>query len=81
MNAILCAETVESTEGHDGGRPHCLFQRLARAAAANPAGLFAVLAGTAFLFLLGTFIAQLVCAIVCEVRLLCSLPAIFISNP
>lgn len=42
----------------------CIVGRLAQAARRNPAQVFAVLAGIAFVCLLGTFVAQVVLAIV-----------------
>ena len=46
----------------------CKLKSIMQAARQNPARVFAILAGIAFVCLLGTFVAQVVLAIVCGVR-------------
>lgn len=64
----------QETELLEGNMPEqrrqhgCIVGRLAQAARQNPARVFAILAGIAFVCLLGTFVAQVVLAIVSGVQ-------------
>ena len=66
---LVASPTMEQRRHHG-----CKLKSLAEAARQNPARVFAILAGIAFVCLLGTFVAQVVLAIVCGVRALLDLP-------
>ena len=66
----LLAELVASPAMEQRQQHGCKLQSIIRAARQNPARVFAILAGIAFVCLLGTFVAQVVLAIVCGVRCL-----------
>ncbi|EIE24352.1 hypothetical protein COCSUDRAFT_65860 [Coccomyxa subellipsoidea C-169] len=60
--------TETSSQPLHAPRTHCWMQRLAGVITDNPARVFAVLAGVAFVVLLATLIAQIAVALVCEVQ-------------
>ncbi|CAL5228049.1 g11114 [Coccomyxa viridis] len=60
---LVASPTMEQRQRHG-----CKLKSLAQAARQNPARVFAILAGIAFVCLLGTFVAQVVLAIVCGVQ-------------
>lgn len=63
-----CGRAETSSQPLHAPRTHCWMQRLAGVITDNPARVFAVLAGVAFVVLLATLIAQIAVALVCEVR-------------
>ena len=67
---MLLAELVASPAVEQRHQHGCRLKSIAQAARQNPARVFAILAGIAFMCLLGTFVAQVVLAIVCGVSLL-----------
>ena len=60
----MLAELLEGSMPEQRRQHGCIVGRLAQAARQNPARVFAILAGLAFVCLLGTFVAQVVLAIV-----------------
>lgn len=74
QHRFAVAELVASPTMEQRQRHGCKLKSLAQAARQNPARVFAILAGIAFVCLLGTFVAQVVLAIVCGVRALLSIP-------
>ena len=67
------AELVASPSMEQRQHHGCKLKSIMQAARQNPARVFAILAGIAFVCLLGTFVAQVVLAIVCGVRILVDL--------
>ena len=65
----MLAELVTSPAAEQRQQHGCTVKRIVRAARENPARVFAVLAGIAFVCLLGTFVAQVVLTIVCGVSI------------
>jgi len=61
---IVAAELMASPSADQRQQRGCGIKSLAKAARQNPARVFAILAGIAFVCLLGTFVAQVVLAIV-----------------
>jgi hypothetical protein len=66
----VLAELVASPAAEQRQHNGCIVKRIAQAARENPARVFAVLAGIAFICLLGTFVAQVVLTIVCGVSII-----------
>ena len=64
MVSTVLAELLEGDVPEQHQQHGCLVKRLIQAACENAARVFAILAGIAFVCLLGTFVAQVVLAIV-----------------